>query len=101
MEVVRATESVMYRIALCDCFGNKFSHDNNLIGCQEAAVPPPPKQSRDAIRHKADPVSRTSSTKTKKGLNLSFHLIGTKVSIKKLLLRLLLATGRHPSQEEV
>ena len=40
MEVVRATESVMYRIALCDSFGNKFSHKDNLIGCQEAAVHP-------------------------------------------------------------
>ena len=41
MEVVRATESVMYRIALCGSFGNKFLHKNNLIGCQEAAVHPP------------------------------------------------------------
>ena len=83
MEVVRATESVTYRIALWYCFGNRIPtlQQSDWLARSGGA----PKQSRDAIRHKADPVSRTTSTKTKKALNLSVNLIGTKVLIEKLL----------------
>ena len=65
MEVVRATELVMYRIALWGSFGNKIPtlQQSDWLAISGGA---PPKQSCDAIRHKADLVCRTTSTKTKK-----------------------------------